>query len=53
VTSDRRDRLWAALAGALALTVYVRTLAPGLVAVTDTPMFQFVGRVLGVPHNPG
>jgi hypothetical protein len=33
--------------------VYVRTLAPGLVALLDTPMFQFIGRVLGVPHNPG
>jgi hypothetical protein len=33
--------------------VYLRTLAPGLVADLDTPMFQFVGRVLGVAHNPG
>jgi hypothetical protein len=33
--------------------VYVRTLAPGLVAVIDAPLFQFVGRVLGVGHNPG
>ena len=33
--------------------VYARTLAPGLVALLDTPMFQFIGRVLGVPHNPG
>ena len=40
-------------AGAAALVVYGRTLAPGLIALLDTPMFQFVGRVLGVPHNPG
>lgn len=53
MTEDRRDRLWALAAGAVALTAYVRTLAPGLVAVIDVPMFQFVGRVLGVPHNPG
>ena len=33
--------------------VYLRTLAPGLIALLDTPMFQFIGRVLGVPHNPG
>jgi hypothetical protein len=31
----------------------VRTLAPGLVGILDTPMFQFIGRVLGVAHNPG
>lgn len=47
------DRWWAAAAGLLAFGVYVSTLAPGMVAVLDTPMFQFVGRVLGVPHNPG
>ena len=39
--------------GDSAFAVYLRTLAPGLVAVVDTPMFQFIGRVLGVPHNPG
>jgi hypothetical protein len=52
-TAARSDVLWAAAAGAIALAVYVRTLAPGLVATVDTPMFQFIGRVLGVPHNPG
>jgi hypothetical protein len=49
----RRDSLWAAAAGCIAFGVYLRTLAPGLVAIVDTPMFQFIGRVLGVPHNPG
>jgi hypothetical protein len=49
----RPDALWAIAAGAAAFAVYLRTLAPGMVAVTDTPMFQFIGRVLGVPHNPG
>ena len=39
--------------GACALAVYVWTLAPGVVAEADTPMFQFIGRVLGVAHNPG
>src|SRR5215212_2458031 len=53
VTAGRGDALWAVAAGAAALAIYVRTLAPGLVAVLDTPMFQFIGRVLGVPHNPG
>jgi hypothetical protein len=43
----------AVAAGGTALVLYVRTLAPGLIALLDTPMFQFIGRVLGVPHNPG
>ena len=50
---DRRDLFWAAAAGCTSLAVYVRTLAPGVVAELDTPMFQFIGRVLGVAHNPG
>ena len=49
----RLDGLWAVAVGGAAFTVYLRTLAPGLVAVFDTPMFQFIGRVLGVAHNPG
>ena len=49
----RRDLACALAAGAASFLVYLRTLAPGLVADVDTPMFQFVGRVLGVPHNPG
>ena len=53
MTPGRLDSLWAAAAGGTAFVVYVRTLAPGLVAVVDAPMFQFIGRVLGVPHNPG
>ena len=53
MTRSRLDSLWAAAAWGTAFVVYVRTLAPGLVAVLDAPMFQFVGRVLGVPHNPG
>ena len=40
-------------AALVAFGVYLRTLAPGLVGVLDTPMFQFIGRVLGVAHNPG
>jgi hypothetical protein len=53
MTPRRIDALWAAAAGLAALSVYVATLAPGLVVEVDAPMFQFVGRVLGVPHNPG
>ncbi|HUR20310.1 MAG TPA: DUF2723 domain-containing protein, partial [Vicinamibacterales bacterium] len=42
-----------ALAVALAsLTLYLSTLAPGLVSLEDTPKFQFIGRVLGTAHNP-
>jgi Protein O-mannosyl-transferase TMEM260-like len=46
----------AATAGVVALsafTVYVVTLAPGLIGITDTPKFQFIGRILGTAHNPG
>jgi hypothetical protein len=50
---DRRDVGLAVACGAVALAVYLRTLAPGLTSDLDTPMFQFIGRVLGVAHNPG
>ncbi len=50
---DRRDVGLACACGALALVAYVRTLAPGLTADVDSPLFQFLGRVLGVAHNPG
>lgn len=43
----------APIAAAVAFTVYVRTLAPGLIAITDTPKFQFIGKILGTAHNPG
>ena len=52
-TLDRRDVALAAACGAVALVAYLRTLAPGLTSDVDTPMFQFIGRVLGVGHNPG
>lgn len=57
VGKDRReyrtDLLWAAAAGVIAFAVYLRTLAPGPTFDVDTAMFQFLGRVLGVGHNPG
>ncbi len=49
----QQDVAWATAAGLIALAVYIRTLAPGLTDDVDTAMFQFIGRVLGVPHNPG
>jgi Protein O-mannosyl-transferase TMEM260-like len=52
-STDWRDVAWAIGAALVAVGVYIRTLAPGLVGVPDTPMFQFIGRVLGVAHNPG
>jgi len=39
--------------GALALSLYVMTMAPGLIAIEDTPKFQFIGRILGTAHPPG
>ncbi|HET7294207.1 MAG TPA: DUF2723 domain-containing protein [Vicinamibacteria bacterium] len=50
---SRRDAALAALAFAIALGVYLRTLYPGLNGIGDTPKFQFVGKVLGTPHPPG
>jgi Protein of unknown function (DUF2723) len=49
----RADLWWALVTGLVALAVYVRTLAPGLVDDVDGSMFQFIGRALGVAHNPG
>jgi hypothetical protein len=51
--NSRRDAISSIGVGTIALVVYVRTLAPGLTSDVDTAMFQFVGRVLGVAHNPG
>ena len=48
----RADAAWAVTTGLAALAIYVRTLAPGLIPIVDTPGFQFVGRVLGTLHNP-
>ena len=60
MTDERRSTLLsrsdAALAAAVTLgtlMVYVTTLAPGLIAITDTPKFQFIGRILGTAHPPG
>ena len=50
---DRRDVVLACACGGIALAAYLRTLAPGLTADLDSPLFQFIGRVLGVAHNPG
>ena len=52
-TIDRRDLALACACGAVALAAYLRTLAPGLTADLDSPLFQFIGRALGVAHNPG
>lgn len=35
------------------LAVYVYTLLPGLGGTEDTPKFQYIGAVLGTPHDPG
>lgn len=50
---DVRDRWCALLVGAAAFSVYFATLAPGPYDFVDTPVFQFVGHVLGTAHNPG
>ena len=50
---DRLDGALAAACALAALAGYLRTLAPGVTADVDTALFQFLGRVLGVAHNPG
>src|SRR5262245_37110333 len=50
---SRSDIALACAAAVASLAVYVVTLAPGLIAITDTPKFQFIGRILGTAHPPG
>jgi hypothetical protein len=51
--SGRRDLATAALIAAATLALYVVTLQPDFGGPEDTPKFQFIGYVLGVPHPPG
>ena len=44
--------LAAAVAGA-SLALYVATLQPDFGGPEDTPKFEFIGYVLGIPHPPG
>ncbi|HEX6976472.1 MAG TPA: DUF2723 domain-containing protein [Vicinamibacterales bacterium] len=39
--------------GAAALLLFVSTLQPDFGGPEDTPKFQFIGYVLGIPHPPG
>ena len=47
------DIAGAAAAGAGAFALYLATLQPAFGGPEDTPKFQFVGHVLGLPHPPG
>jgi hypothetical protein len=49
----RPDLLGTLGVGLVAWLAYLRTLYPGLVGIGDTPKFQYVGAILGTPHNPG
>ncbi|MHC1740255.1 MAG: DUF2723 domain-containing protein [Anaerolineaceae bacterium] len=35
------------------LLIYLRTLLPGVGYMGDTAKFQFIGKILGIPHAPG
>jgi hypothetical protein len=50
---SRRPVIASVAVGVAVLALYTVTLAPGLIAIEDTPKFQFVGRVLGTAHPPG
>jgi hypothetical protein len=47
------DPMVATALGLTALTMYVRTLYPGLITRGDSPKFQYLGSVLGTAHSPG
>jgi hypothetical protein len=51
--SRARDVLVAAGVAAAGLALYVATLQPDFGGPEDTPKFQFIGYVLGIPHPPG
>jgi hypothetical protein len=51
--SRRNELVTGAFVGGTALAVYLRTLAPGLVGIGDSPKLQYVGHVLGTAHPPG
>ena len=53
VSSRPRDVLVAFATGAVSLALYVATLQPDFGGPEDTPKFQFIGYVLGIPHPPG
>jgi hypothetical protein len=53
MTARRRDVLAAAAVAAASLALYAATLQPDFGGPEDTPKFQFVGYVLGVPHASG
>jgi hypothetical protein len=48
-----RDGLLAGAAAATSLALYLATLQPDFGGPEDTPKFQFIGYVLGIPHPPG
>lgn len=51
--SQRYAPITAALCGILSLAVYTRTMLPGPGGYGDTSKFQFIGKVLGLPHPSG
>ena len=48
-----KDLVVAAAVAAASLALYAATLQPDFGGPEDTPKFQFIGHVLGVPHPPG
>jgi hypothetical protein len=49
----RRDLLLALVVAAAAMTLYLRTMLPGVGGGGDTVKFQYIGGVLGTAHPPG
>lgn len=49
----KRDRLWLGLLIIIAALVYISTILPGMGYSGDAAKFQYIGKILGVPHAPG
>jgi hypothetical protein len=47
------ERVADVVAAALVLATHLPTMYPGLMGSGDTAKFQYLGHVLGTPHNPG
>lgn len=52
-SSRARDAALAAAAAGASLALFACTLQPDFGGPEDTPKFQFIGYVLGIPHPPG
>ncbi len=53
LTIRYQTRTLTALLLVLASSLYLATILPGMGGHGDTAKFQFIGKILGIPHSPG